>query len=412
VTELLEERAAISAVLHAIAGSPHALQPIFDAILVNATRLCRADSGSFRLCEDNGLRLVALKGVTADLQSWWPPALLDYGGGFGLLAASKSPVHIPDLGAHDFYRQGDPYMVTAVDVAGVRTILLAPLLVDEVVIGAITLVRNQVDPFTQRQVDLFADFAAQATIALESTRRERQSRHLQTELAHANRVATIGQLTASIAHELKQPLATIVNDGNAGLRWLRRPQPEIGEAEQAVERLVKEALRAGTIIDGLRDLARKTAPRRDAFDLNEAILEVVALTHGEAVKIGVSVRTQLGRLPRVRGDRVQVQQVMLNLIVNAIQSVGHVTDGARELQISTEAEAPDWVRVGVRDTGPGLSAESLERLFEPFYTTKPGGMGMGLAICRSIIEAIGGRLWACGCEPRGALFQFTIPHPG
>jgi signal transduction histidine kinase len=410
VTELLEERAAISEVLHAIASSPHELQPIFDAILANATRLCRADSGSFRLCEDKGLRLVALKGAPEHFERWSPPTLLEYTSGYGLLAANRSPIHIPDLATHESYGRGDPYFVAAVDVAGVRTFLLAPLLIDDVVIGTITLVRNRVEPFTDRQTVLFVDFAAQATIALESTRRERQYRHLQTELAHANRVATIGQLTASIAHELKQPCASIVTNGDASLRWLKRQPPDIGEAEQSIERLIRDARRASNIIDGLRDLVRKTEPRTDAFDLNDAILEVVALTHSEAVKIGVTVRTQLARLPRIQGDRVQLQQVMLNLIINAIQAMSGVTDDARELWISTETVEEAGVRVGVQDTGPGLGAESLERLFDPFYTTKPEGMGMGLAICRSIIEANGGRLWACGCEPRGAFFQFIIPQ--
>jgi signal transduction histidine kinase len=412
VTELLEQRVAISEVLHAIASSPHDLQPVFDAILVNATRLCRAVAGAFRLREDKGFRLVAMKVAPDVLHRWSPPTLIEHGSGYGLLAVDKSPVHIPDLAAHDLYRRGDPNTVALVDGLGGRTVLLVPLLIDEVVIGIVGLARNLVEPFTDRQIDLFVDFAAQATIALQSTRRERQSRHLQTELAHANRVATIGQLAASIAHELKQPLATIVTNGSASLRWLKIQPPDIKEAEQSNERLIKEAHRASTIIDGLRDLARKTVPRTDVFDLNDAILEVVALTHGEAVKFGVAVQTQLARLPRIQGDRVQLQQVMLNLIVNAIQAMSSVTVGARGLQISTETLEADCVRVGVRDTGPGLSAKSLERVFDPFYTTKPDGMGMGLAICRSIIEANGGRLWACDCEPRGALFQFTIPQLG
>jgi C4-dicarboxylate-specific signal transduction histidine kinase len=280
-------------------------------------------------------------------------------------------------------------------------------------IGSLTLGRLHVEHFTEKEIELVTDFAAQATIALESTRRERQYRDLQTELAHANRVATIGQLTASIAHELNQPLASIATSGGASLRWLKRQPPDIGEAEQSIERLIKAAHRAGNIIDGLRDLVRKAALRTDAFDLNDAILEVVTLTRGEAIKDGVTVRTQLARLPRIQGDRVQLQQVMLNLIVNAIQAMSSVPVGERDLQISTEIVEEEGVRVGVRvgvrDTGPGLSAESLERLFDPFFTTKPEGMGMGLTICRSIIEATGGRLWARSCEPRGALFQFRLP---
>jgi signal transduction histidine kinase len=413
VTELLEQRAAISEVLHTIASSPHELQPVFDAILVSATRLCRAVWGSFRLREDKGFRLVARQGASEVLQRWSPPTLIEYGSGVGLLYANKSPIHIPDLAAHELYRQGDPYTVALVDLTGIRTLLFAPLLMDGVVIGVVALARDRVEPFTDRQIDLFVDFAAQATIALETTRRERQYRDLQTELAHANRVATIGQLTASIAHELNQPLASIATSGGASLRWLKRQPPDIGEAEQSIERLIKAAHRAGNIIDGLRDLVRKAALRTDAFDLNDAILEVVTLTRGEAIKDGVTVRTQLARLPRIQGDRVQLQQVMLNLIVNAIQAMSSVPVGERDLQISTEIVEEEGVRVGVRvgvrDTGPGLSAESLERLFDPFFTTKPEGMGMGLTICRSIIEATGGRLWARSCEPRGALFQFRLP---
>jgi len=155
---------------------------------------------------------------------------------------------------------------------------------------------------------------------------------------------------------------------------------------------------------------QKAPTRTDSVNINEAVHEVLELTHGEALKHVVSVRTQLADgLPLIQGDRVQLQQVVLNLILNAVQAMGGVADSTREMLITTRQTEPNEVRLGVRDTGPGLSAEALPRLFEPFYTTKPDGMGMGLSICRSIIEAHGGRLWATGCEPRGALFQFTIP---
>jgi C4-dicarboxylate-specific signal transduction histidine kinase len=295
--------------------------------------------------------------------------------------------------------------------AGFRTGLVVPLLKDNEIVGLIGLGRKQVQPFTDNQISLFKDFAAQATIALESTRRERQYREAQMALAHANRVATIGQLTASIAHELKQPLAAVAIDGGAALRWLARQPPDIDEARSCVERMIKHADRTTHIIGGLRDLTKQNAPRAEVVDLNEAIDEVIALTYSEAVKTGVTLSTRLApQLPRVQGDRVQLQQVMLNLIVNSIQAMSDIGEGARELQISIEVVPSEGgVRVGVRDTGPGLSPESHSRLFEPFYTTKPEGMGMGLSICRTIIEAHGGRLWAIPCEPQGALFQFTIP---
>jgi signal transduction histidine kinase len=414
VTELVEQQAAISEVLHAIASSPHELQPIFDTILGNATRLCRAKLGDLVLFEDKGFRIVARRGPPHPYYPELSPEGVVHpvppGTILARLVESRSPVHIPDVAADPAYLRRDPRFVALVEGLGARTYLIVPMLREEELIGAIAILRGPVQPFTDKQIDLITDFAAQATIALESTRRERQYREVQMAVAHCNRVSTIGQLTASIAHELNQPLSAVVISGNTGVRWLKKQPPDIEEAKRCVERMIKDAHRASDIITGLRDLTRKTAPRKDIFDLNEAILEVTALTLSEAVKNGATVRAQLApRLPRISGDRVQLQQVMLNLIVNAIQAMSGAGDGRRDLQISTETVEAEGVRVGVRDTGPGLSPESLPRLFDSFYTTKPDGMGMGLSICRSIIEAHGGRLWATGCEPQGALFQFAIP---
>jgi C4-dicarboxylate-specific signal transduction histidine kinase len=303
----------------------------------------------------------------------------------------------------------DDFWTTTLNT-GLRTGLLVPLLKDDEIVGTITLCRKQLQPFTDKQISLFTDFAAQATIALESTRRERQYREMQSELAHANRVATMGQLTASIAHEIKQPIATGRNNAAAALRFLDKSPPDVAELREALTCIVNDADRAGDVVDRIGSLVKKTPPRMEVVDLNAAILEVTALTRSEALKTGVTVGTQLAaESPRIRCDRVQLQQVMLNLIVNAIQSMSGVEDGSRELHISTARIESEGVRVAVRDAGHGLRPESLPRLFEPFYTTKPDGMGMGLSICRSIIEAHGGRLWASSCEPRGALFQFTIP---
>jgi signal transduction histidine kinase len=409
-TELIEQQTAISEVLRAIASSPHDLQPIFDAILDGATRLCRADVGTLRVSEERGLRRVAMRGdpvFVNQVRSSFP-ALRESGDFLSRIATSRLPTHIPDLTALEGDHRDD-YWTAAVN-AGLRTGLLVPLLKDNEIIGTITLGRKQLQPFTDKQISLFRDFAAQATIALESTRRERQYREMQSELAHANRVATMGQLTASIAHEIRQPIATARNNARAALNFFDKSPPDMVEAREALTCIVSDTDRAGDVVDRIGSLIKRAPPRKEVIDLNAAILEVTALTHGEAVKTGVTVGTQLaGDLPRIRCDRVQLQQVMLNLIVNAIQSMSGVKDGDRELHISTASIEPGGVCVAVRDTGHGLRPESLPRLFEPFYTTKADGMGMGLSICRSIVEAHRGRLWATSCEPRGALFQFTIP---
>ena len=408
LTELIEQQTAISEVLRAIASSPHDLQPIFDAILDSATRLCRADIGSLRLSEESGLRRVALRGDPLLVSQSASPVLAEKGSFLSRIATSRLPTHIPDLTALEGDHRDDLWFTVV--SARFRTALVVPLLKDNEIVGIINLGRKQMQPFTDRQISLFRDFAAQATIALESTRRERQYREMQSELAHANRVATMGQLTASIAHEIKQPIATAGNNARAALNFLDKSPPDVAEVREALTCIVNDTDRASDVVDRIGSLIKKAPPRREVVDLNAAILEVTALTHSEAVKTGVTVGTQLaGELPRIQCDRVQLQQVMLNLIVNAIQSMSGVEDGNRELQISTVSIEPEGVCVAVRDTGHGLRPESLPCLFEPFYTTKPDGMGMGLSICRSIIEAHGGRLWATRCEPRGALFQFTIP---
>ena len=239
---------------------------------------------------------------------------------------------------------------------------------------------------------------------------ERRFQEVQLELEHANRVATVGQLSASIAHEVNQPLAAALTNAQTALRWLEAQPPNVEKVRQALGRIVNDCKRASDVIGGIRALVKKEPPRRNCIEINEAILEVIAMTRSEVLKDGVSVRTQLAQdLPFIQGDRVQLQQVVLNLIVNAAEAMGGVGDGPRELLISTGEARSEGVLVAVADSGPGLAHANPERLFEPFYTTKPAGLGMGLPICRSIVEALGGRLWATANAPQGAIFQFTVP---
>jgi C4-dicarboxylate-specific signal transduction histidine kinase len=232
----------------------------------------------------------------------------------------------------------------------------------------------------------------------------------QTQLAHVNRVTTMGELSASIAHEVVQPIAATVNNAQAALHFLNAQPPNLEEARQALGATVKEVNRSTDVIERIRALVKKAPPRKDALEINEAILEVITLTRGEVVKNGVSVQTQLAEgLPLIQGDRVQLQQVILNLITNAVQAMSAVSEGARELLISTAKDASGGVLVAVRDSGPGLNPESFAHLFDAFYTTKPGGMGMGLSICRSIVEAHGGQIWASRMAGPGTALQCTLP---
>jgi len=239
---------------------------------------------------------------------------------------------------------------------------------------------------------------------------ERRYHEVRMELAHANRVSTIGQLTASIAHEVKQPVAATVTNAKAALRWLDGQSPNLEEVRQALTRIAKDGDRAAEVIDRIRALIKRAPPRRDRMDINEAIREVIELTRGEAARNGVSVHTDLADgLPLVQGDRVELQQVILNLMVNAVEAMAGIAEGTRSLLISTGNAETGGVCVAVRDSGPGLAPGTNERLFEAFYTTKPNGLGLGLSICRSIIEAHRGRLWASANTPHGAIFQFTVP---
>jgi GAF domain-containing protein len=312
VTELAAQRAAISEVLRAIASSPHDLQPIFETILDSTTRLCRAELGVFRLVEKSGL--VANNLSPAVLERYSPPMLLEHGSFVGRLTASKSPVHIPDLAAHEVYRAGDAAAVALVK-SGIRTSLLVPMLKNDELIGLLAIGRQRLERFTEKEIELVTDFAAQAAIALEIIRRERQLREVQMGLAHANRVATMGQLTATIAHELKQPVAAARTEASAALRWLDKTPPDMAEVRDALAGIVSATDRAGDVVNRIGALMRKAPPRKEVLDLNEAILEVITLTHSEAIKTGITVRAELAPcLPRIHVDRVQLQQVMLNLI--------------------------------------------------------------------------------------------------
>jgi signal transduction histidine kinase len=219
----------------------------------------------------------------------------------------------------------------------------------------------------------------------------------------------MGEMAASIAHEVNQPLSGVVINGNACLRWMAGDPPNMGEARDAVQRIVRDGKRASEVIARIRNMSKKSSVEKEPLDLNETITEVVAFAQGEVRRMRVTLRTDLASdLPRVIGDRVQLQQVVLNLVLNGLEAMAAVLDRPRELVIETKREEAERACVAVRDVGVGLDPESIHRLFDAFYTTKSGGMGMGLSISRSIIENHGGRLWAVPNQGPGATFLFTV----
>jgi C4-dicarboxylate-specific signal transduction histidine kinase len=231
----------------------------------------------------------------------------------------------------------------------------------------------------------------------------------QTALAHVTRVTTLGEMSASVAHEVNQPLAAIVTNGEASLRWLSGQAPDIEEVRAAVGRIVKDAHRAGEVIRRIREFSKKADPEMIRLDINEVVEEAVTLLRHEAVEHGVAVQLKLGSgLLPVCGDRVQLQQVIINLAVNGMQAMAAIRDRDLVLTMRTQRHQSDRVLVAVEDVGVGIEADNVDRLFSAFYTTKPDGLGMGLSICRSIVEAHGGRVWASPNAGPGMTFQFTI----
>ena len=278
------------------------------------------------------------------------------------------------------------------------------------VLGVLEFFSLDVRPPDAQLIDLMAAIGSQIGQFIERRRAEDAARRTQAELAHVTRVMTLGELTASIAHEVKQPLAAIVADAEACRNWLAGPDPRPDLVREALDAIVTDCHRAAEVVQRIRQLATKSAPRKASLDLTDVVREVLPLVRSELSRHDVSLALQLApELPPVLADRVQLQQVVLNLVVNAIEAMAPVTGRPRELVVRSEPHDQAHVRLIVQDTGVGVAADQLDQLFSAFFTTKPGGMGMGLSISRSIVEAHGGRLWATRSKPHGAVFAFSLP---
>jgi PAS domain S-box-containing protein len=260
------------------------------------------------------------------------------------------------------------------------------------------------------EIDEIVTTHVDVTERIHAQEQSERLRQLELDFAHVNRLSIMGELTASLAHEILHPIATARNNARSGMRFLELSPPNLPEVMEALGCVVRDADRAKDIVGRVRDHIKKAPPRMELFDLNEAIDEVLIMVRNAIERNRVSVRTCLMEHPAsIRGDRVQLQQVVLNLILNAVEAMSSVEEGARELSISTELSQASSALIAVRDSGPGIDSKHLDRIFNPFYTTKSSGIGLGLSICRSIVDAHGGRLWAEANRPRGATFQFTLP---
>jgi signal transduction histidine kinase len=319
---------------------------------------------------------------------------------------SREPMYIPDV-VRDANFPRAPIAAREV----LHAAFGFPILLGGEVLGVMEFFSYEIRQPDQDLLDMMATIGSQIGQFIERKRAEDALHHAQAGLAHVARVATLGELTASIAHEINQPLAAVVNNASACLRWLAAQNLE--EARQSAARVIADGHRAGEIIGRIRALAKKAPPRKDWVDINDTILEVIALARSEVQRSGVALKTQLSDdVPHILGDRIQLQQVMLNLIINAIEAMSGAGENQRELLVGSGKNEQQDVLVGVRDSGPGLDPKTVDHLFDAFYTTKPQGMGMGLAISRSIIESHGGRLWATANDNGGATFQFSLPTGG
>ncbi len=385
-------------------AAPRVLQALCECLNWDISALWRVDDGA---------------GVLRCEQLWHKPSLeatqfeaatrastFECGVGLpGKVWASRAAACVADVA-------DDPGFIRATVAAreGFHAAFAFPILLDGEVIGVIDFVSREIRVSDEELIHAMATIGSQIGQFIERKRAENALLVAQAEIAHISRVTTMGELTASIAHEINQPLTGVVSSGNACLRYLANNVSDIEAARRAVERMIRDAMRANEVLKRIRALATKSAVRRVRLDINEVVIETASLVRPELQHQNVSLSTRLAEgLALVIGDQIELQQVLLNLVMNAKEAMSAVDDHLLEVTIRTEQIAPNEVLVSVRDTGPGVDVAELDGIFEAFHTTKPTGMGMGLAISRSIIEAHGGRLWAKPNQPRGAVFQFTVP---
>jgi two-component system, NtrC family, sensor kinase len=414
--ETLRQQSAAADVLKIVSRSAFNLQAVLDTVVELAARLCDADQAAL-LPNRAYFRAFATYGGPASYNEAVAKVVFEPGRGsvFGRAALEAKPVQVADVLADPEYTLHE-----AQQKIGYRTCLCVPLLRDGHPIGVISLMRLTVRPFTDKQIELVQNFADQAVIAVENTRLIAELRQRTEELGRSvaelqrerdNKLMNLEAMAASIAHEVRQPLSAIATSGNAALRFLGRTPPDHKEVRSSLSRIISSSHRASQVFDNIRALFGKVDKGRELIDMNEIALEVLHTLRGELKDRVITVRTELtSQLPLIMGHRGQLHEVLLNLVRNAIEAMDAIKDGRRVLQVRTERhDGRDEIVVAVEDSGQGIDPEKLDGIFDAFVSTKPQGMGLGLAICRMIIDRHGGQLSASSGKRRGAVFQFILP---
>jgi signal transduction histidine kinase len=416
-----ELQKATSEVLRVIASSTGDLERVFATILANAVRVCDAATGAINRWDGETLQLVAMHNLPPDFAELrkLTPYRSDDNSPSGRLLMHKSIVHIPDLAADRAYAARSPTTVAAVEQAGVRTTLAIPMLKDSELVGSFTVGRRDVRPFTEKQIEIVQNFAAKAVIAIENARLLNELRQRTDELGRSvadlqrerdNKLMNLEAMAASIGHEVRQPLAGIASNGGAALRFLGHNPPNLEEARLALHRMVKDSHRASQVFDNIRTLFGKADQGHEPIDVNELALGVLQALREELKDHRITTQAELtSQLPFVMGHRGQLQEVFINLMHNAIEAMDAVDDDHRILHVRAERHDGNAISVAVQDSGPGIDPKQLKTIFDAFITTKPNGLGLGLAICRLIVERHKGQLSVAPGEPRGSVFRIVLP---
>ena len=415
LNEARDQQAATGEVLKILSGSTYNLQSVLDKLVELALHLCEADAANIWLPKGGVLALAASSGHSSEFKRYAArhPITPDRGTVSGRVFLKGRTVHIPDVLA-DREFTGVGYQSRG----NYRCHLGVPMLRKGRAIGVIALTRKKVTPYSKKQIELVETFANQAVIAMENKRLLETEKHRSRELAkslhllqreRSNKIMNLEAMAASIGHEVKQPLAAIASNSGAALRFLARDPPVVAEAESALTKIITDSHRAGAIFDNIRALFGKDDHEREPIDLGKLALEALEALRDELRESGVTIRAELTAAPSIAGHRGQLQEVFINLIQNAIEAMRAVEADRRLLQVRTEARGGHAVAIAIEDSGTGIDPKQAQAIFDAFVTTKPKGMGLGLAICRMIIERHGGQLSVSPARPRGSIFTVVLP---